>query len=528
MRTKIIASLITTTFIFFSCKQEVKTTASTSEAKPNIIYILADDLGIGDVSIYNENSKIQTPNIDNLASYGAMYTDAHTSSAVCTPTRYSILTGRYNWRTSLKQGVVSGYSKSLIQPERSTVADLLKNNGYNTAFIGKWHMGWDWDITQPDSLGLDIDNLKSRPVVDFTTPIKNGPNTHGFDYSYGFCGSLDMPPYVWVENDMPTSVPTKLTKGKTKQGTWRKGLTADDFEHEQALPEITKRTVSYIGENAKKDKPFFVYMPLPAPHTPILPTAEFQGTSKLDNPYADFVIMVDWVVGEVTKALEANGIAENTLIVFTSDNGCSPTANFKQLKTKDHNPSYVYRGTKSDIYEGGHRVPYIMSWKNKITASKSNQLLCTTDFYATVADVIGVDLADNVAEDSFSHLSTTNLNSDAPKRESIIHHSVRGEFAYRKGDYKVNFCKGSGGWSYPNINTKKAIYDTLPDFQLYNVKEDVAETHNLEAEHPEIIKAFKADLLKIINDGRSTVGEKQSNDDAAAWPQLENLNDNKI
>ncbi|MEP3836185.1 MAG: arylsulfatase [Algibacter sp.] len=521
MSIKTILKVVLVSVVFFSCNKKEEKKSIT---KPNIIYILADDLGIGDVSIYNQNSKIQTPNIDQLASNGVMYTDAHTSSAVCTPTRYSILTGRYNWRTSLKQGVVSGYSKSLIQPERSTVADLLKTNGYQTAFIGKWHLGWDWNITMPDSLGLDIDNLKARPEVDFTTPIKNGPNTHGFDYSYGFCGSLDMPPYVWVENDTPTSVPTKYTKGKTKQGTWRYGLTADNFEHEQALPEITKRTVNYINEKANADKPFFVYMPLPAPHTPILPTTEFQGKSNLDNPYADFVIMVDWVVGEVTKALETKGISENTLIVFTSDNGCSPTANFKQLKTKDHNPSYEYRGTKSDIFEGGHRVPYIMSWKNKITPLKSNLLLCSTDFYATVADMLGVDLADNVAEDSFSHLP----NSENPKRESIIHHSVRGEFAYRKGDWKVNFCKGSGGWSYPNTNTKKAIYDTLPAFQLYNIKEDVAETHNLQAEHPEIISEFKADLLKIINDGRSTVGEKQPNDKAGSWPQLENLNDNKI
>ncbi|PQV50207.1 arylsulfatase A-like enzyme [Jejuia pallidilutea] len=516
MSIKSVLQITLISIVFFACKE--KEAKNTTITKPNIIYILADDLGIGDVSIYNENSKIETPNIDALASNGVMYTDAHTSSAVCTPTRYGILTGRYNWRTSLKQGVVSGYSKSLIKPNRTTIADVLKDSGYNTAFIGKWHLGWDWDITQPDSLGIDIDNLKSRPVVDFTKPIKNGPNTHGFDYSYGFCGSLDMPPYVWVENDMPTSVPTKNTKG-TGQGFWRKGLTADDFTHEQALPEITNRTVSYINENAKKDDPFFVYMPLPAPHTPILPTDAFKGKSGLENPYADFVIMVDWVVGEVTKALEANGISENTLIVFTSDNGCSPTANFKQLKSKGHNPSYVYRGTKSDIFEGGHCVPYIMTWKNNIQPTKTEQLVCTTDFFATVADILNIDLADNVAEDSFSHLP----NSETPKRESIIHHSVRGEFAYRKGDYKVNFCKGSGGWSFPNSNTKKAIYDTLPKVQLYNIKRDAGETKNLQAEHPEIVKEFKAEVLKIINDGRSTTGAKQENDGTDSWPQLDKL-----
>lgn len=523
MHIKKILQIVLISIVFFSCKEEGK--QATAVAKPNIVYILADDLGIGDVSIYNENSKIQTPFIDELASNGVMFTEAHTSSAVCTPTRYSILTGRYNWRTSLKKGVLSGYSKSLISPERTTVAKFLKDQGYQTAYIGKWHMGWDWEITQPDSLGLDIDHLKARPVVDFTKPIKNGPNTHGFDYSFGFCGSLDMPPYVWVENGKATSVPTKITKGKTKQGTWREGLTSDDFSHEDALPEITRRTVDYINKNANQDQPFFVYMPLPAPHTPILPTKEFQGKSGLDNPYADFVLMVDWVVGQVTKALEKNGISENTLIVFTSDNGCSPSANFKQLKSKGHNPSYVYRGFKSDIYDGGHRVPYIMTWKGTLQASKSNQLVCTTDFFATVADLLNATYPDNVAEDSFSHLGATNLSSDKPLRESIVYHSVNGEFAYQKGDWKVNFCPGSGGWSFPNKNVKKAIWDTLPKVQLYNIRNDVAEKNNVQAEHPEILREFKADLLKIINDGRSTIGEKQKNDKVDSWPQLEKLNE---
>ncbi len=508
----ILLSLLT---VFNSFAQDGK------KSQPNIIYILADDLGYGDVSVYNENSKIQTPHIDQLASNGVMFTDAHTSSAVCTPTRYGIITGRYNWRTTLKEGVLSGYSKSLIKEERVTVADLLKNNGYQTAFIGKWHMGWDWAIENEGS--MDIDKLNARPEVDFTKPIKNGPQSHGFEYSFGFCGSLDMPPYVWVENGMPTSVPTKTTKGKTKLATWREGLTADDFVHEEALPEITKRTVSYIDKNANQDKPFFVYMPLPAPHTPILPTEEFQGKSGLDNPYADFVIMVDWVVGEVTKALEANGISENTLIVFTSDNGCSPTANFEQLKSKGHNPSYEFRGTKSDIYEGGHRVPYIMTWKGHIQPSKTKQLVCTTDFFATVADVIGATYAENVAEDSYSHLAVTNIKSRLPLRKSIVYHSVDGTFAYQKGDYKVVFGPGSGGWSYPNKNTKKEIYDALPKVQLYNVKDDVAEANNLEAKNPKLIKKYRKDLLKIINEGRSTIGKKLSNDKVDAWPQLEAL-----
>lgn len=510
----ILLALITVTFSCSVKKEE--------QSKPNIIYILADDLGYGDVSAYNENAKIQTSNIDKLAAQGVVFTDAHTSSSVCTPTRYGILTGRYNWRTALKKGVLSGYSKSMIRKERTTVAELLKQNGYTTAFIGKWHLGWDWEIESSDSLGLD--HLKARPEVDFTKPIKNGPNSHGFDYSYGFCGSLDMPPYVWVENDMPTMVPTDTTKGKRGQTTWREGLTAKNFSHEEALPDITRRTVKFINESAHQEEPFFIYMPLPAPHTPILPTKEFQGKSGLENPYGDFVLMVDWVVGEVTKALEKKGISENTLIVFTSDNGCSPAANFKQLKAKGHNPSYVYRGFKADIYEGGHRVPYIMTWKGTISPSQSDQLVCTTDFFATVADLIGVDVADSEAVDSYSHL----LGSNEPLRESIVHHSVDGEFAYRKGEWKVNFCYGSGGWSFPGKNVKKEARDTLPDVQLYHLTEDVAEKNNLQAEYPELVEAYRADLLQIIYDGRSTSGTKQANAEVDEWPQLQHVKSTEI
>lgn len=505
----------------FSCKekQEVK-----KSEKPNIIYILADDLGYGDVSSYNKNSKIQTPNIDALAKQGVRFTDAHTSSSVCTPTRYGILTGRYNWRTRLKKGVVSGYSKSLIQQETTTVAELLKDNGYSTAYIGKWHLGWDWAIAETDS--LSIDHLKARPTVDFSKPVTNGPNSHGFDYSYGFCGSLDMPPYVWVENGVATSIPDKTTKGKRGQGTWRKGLTANNFSHEQALPQITARTVDYINLNASTEKPFFLYMPLPAPHTPILPTKEFQGKSNLNNPYADFVLMVDWVVGEVTKTLKANGIDENTLIVFTSDNGCSPAANFKQLTNQGHDPSDVYRGFKSDIYEGGHRVPYIMSWKGTIKPTVSEQLVCTTDFFATAADAIGVEFSEDAGVDSYSHLGVSNIKSEMPVRKSIIHHSVGGQFAYRKGDWKLIYCPGSGGWSYPNKNSK-AVYSTLPKMQLYNLAEDVGEENNVQAEHKDLIKEYRAELLNTIENGRSTDGALQKNDKVESWPQLDYIKENK-
>jgi len=438
------------------------------------------------------------------------FTDAHTSSAVCTPTRYGILTGRYNWRSSLKSGVLNGYSKALIPDDRETVGDLMKDNGYTTAAIGKWHLGWNWN---------NVDAGKEN--VDFSKKIENGPTVLGFDYYYGFCGSLDMPPYVWVENDQPTMVPTKVTQNKDKQGVWRKGLTSDDFDHEQVLPHLTKKATDYIEQQAKQKDPFFLYFPLPAPHTPILPTKEFQGKSGLDNPYGDFVLMVDWVVGEVSKTLKEEGIEDNTIIIFTSDNGCSPKADFKQLATKDHQPNYIYRGAKADVYDGGHRVPYIVSWPKKVKASTSNQLLCTTDLYATLADILKTDYSDNTAEDSYSFVAALGLKSKAALREDVVHHSINGSFAFRKGDWKVNFCPGSGGWSDPKPKSKGI--EELPQVQLYNIIEDPSEKKNLQDQHPEIVAEYKALLKDYVTEGRSTDGAAQKNDGPVVWQQIEFL-----
>ena len=500
--------IIIFTSILISCAEEK---SKKVNKEPNIIFILADDLGYGDVSSYNENSKIQTTNIDKLASEGVMFTDAHTNSAVCTPTRYGILTGRYSWRSTLKKHVLQGYSKALIPSDRTTVAGLLKSNGYNTAAIGKWHLGWDW---------ANIENGKD--AVDFSKKIKNGPTTNGFDYWYGFNGSLDMAPYVWVENDQPTMVPTKFTKN-TGQAMWRKGLTSDDFVHDQALPKITAKTVDYIEKYAKDEKPFFLYMPLPAPHTPILPTDAFKGKSGLDNPYGDFVLMVDWVVGEVMKTLEEQGIAENTILVFTSDNGCSNKANFEQLATKDHDPSYIFRGHKADIFEGGHRVPFIVRWPEKVQATKSSQLVCTTDFFATIADALETKIPDHLAEDSYSFLPALNINSTLPVRESIVHHSVNGSFAFRKKEWKAVFCAGSGGWSYPRPNDK--AIDSLPQFQLYNLSSDIGEELNLQGEYPELLEEYRKELAQIVLNGRSTEGAIQENDGPIRWSQLKWMND---
>ncbi|MBU2939209.1 arylsulfatase [Lacinutrix sp. C3R15] len=487
---------------------------------PNIIYILADDLGYGDVQSFNPEGKIPTPNLDDMASNGVKFTDAHTSSAVCTPTRYGILTGRYNWRTSLKNGVLSGTSKSLIKQDRTTIADMLKSQGYNTAYVGKWHLGWDWKITNENE-EMNLDSYKAKAEIDFSAPIKNGPSTHGFDYSYGFCGSLDMSPYVYVENDMPTMVPTKTTISRDRKGFWREGLTSDDFVHATVLQDLTDKAVDYITKNSKKETPFFLYFPLPAPHTPILPTTEFMGKSNT-NMYGDFVMQVDDVVGQIREVLKKQGISENTLLVFTSDNGCSPRANFDELANVKHDPSYVFRGAKADIYEGGHRVPFVVEWPKKALKNlSSDKTICTTDFFATCAEIVGYKLKDNEAEDSYSMFPLLNNENGSDIREYTVHHSIDGAFAIRKGDWKLNLCEGSGGWSYPSIRNIRAEKLELPAMQLYNLKDDIGETKNLIDEHPEIAAELKAALKKIILDGRSTPGAIQQNEGMEGWTQIE-------
>lgn len=491
---------------------------SKNEA-PNIIYILADDLGYGDVKAFNPNGKIPTPNMDKMAANGVKFTDAHTSSSVCTPTRYGILTGRYNWRTKLKSGVLGGYSKSLIKQDRTTVADLLKTQGYSTAYIGKWHIGWDWSFKNKNV--KNINSLNAKPEVDFTVPIKNGPSTHGFDYSFGFCGSLDMAPYVYVENDMPTMVPTKTTVSVDEKGVWRKGLTSDDFDHTNVLQDLTDRAVNYISNQAKEKEPFFLYFPLPAPHTPILPTTEFLGKSNT-NMYGDFVMQVDDVLRQIREVLKEQGISENTLVVFTSDNGCSPKADFEELAKVNHDPSYTFRGTKADIFEGGHRVPFIVEWPAKgLKNVTSNKTICTTDFLATCAQITGYKLNDAEGVDSYSMLPLITEEEAMDIREYIVHHSINGSFAIRKGDWKLNVCQGSGGWSYPTHQDLKKNEKEFPDMQLYNLKEDIGETKNLIAEHPEKVAELKLALKKIILDGRSTTGAVQKNEGMKGWKQIE-------
>lgn len=511
--------------------------APAPASRPNIIYILADDMGLGDVSAYNRNAAWKTPNIDRLAREGMRFTDAHTSSALCTPSRYSILTGRYNWRSARKEGVGTGLTEPLIERNRATTASFLKQNGYATAMIGKWHLGIDWPrkgSDKPARDGADTTDDNERPYrpakgkgnkrereVDYNKPFTGGPVSYGFDYFLGISASLDMPPYVWLQNNRvdPASFPLREEEGiKGKQMLVRGGIAGKDFNHLDMLPRLTSEAVRYI-ENQKNDKPFFLYLPLTAPHTPILPTKQFAGTTRT-TIYGDFCVQVDDTVGQILSALEDKGIAENTVVIFATDNGCAPAADFEALAKFNHDPNLGYRGAKNDIYEGGHRVPCVVRWPARVPANRvSNEIIYQGDFFATYAEIIGAKIPDNTAEDSASILPVlTGEKLDAPLREALVSHSGRGSFAIRQGPWKLCLCPDSGGWSYPQPG--KAPPGS-PPFQLFNLDKDPGEKNNLYAEHPEIVQRLGKLLIKYIRDGRSTPGIPQKNTGPETWRQLD-------
>lgn len=465
--------------------------ASAQEAwqprKPNVVFILCDDLGIGDVQALNPTrGKIPTPNMDKLVSQGMSFHDAHSTSAVCSPSRYSILTGRYNWRSHLQKGVLQGSSAPLIEKGRMTVAELLRSEGYSTQMFGKWHLGL--------TFGAD----------KFKDPIVDGPLQHGFDHYFGISASLDMPPFAFIDDNRFPEEPTATKK-------WvREGPAAPSFEAEDVLPKLSEHAVSYLKSQAGAAKPFFLYLALTSPHTPILPTKQWQGKSGIGS-YGDFVMETDWVVGEVTKALDEAKLSDSTLLVFTSDNGCSPAAKTEELERKGHFASAEYRGYKADIWEGGHHIPFIVRWPGVVApGSRSDVTACQVDFIATCADVTGAKLPDNAAEDSVSLLPVLRGTQQGPLREAYVHHSIDGNFAVRQGKWKLELCAGSGGWGAPR--EPAAHQQGLPKVQLYDLESDVAEKNNVYAEHPDVVEKLTALLQKYIDEGRTTPGAPQKND----------------
>lgn len=464
--------------------------------------MLADDLGIGDVSPTNPDCKIKTPHLQKMADEGITFLDAHSPSAVCTPTRYGLLTGRYNWRSRLARGVLSGRSAHLIPADRPTVGHLMRAAGYHTQMIGKWHLGWDWAKSDGKN-------------IDFTKPVKNGPNINGFDRYYGHCGSLDMPPYVWVDTGNITAQPDReegVTKKEDRYGWYRKGPIGADFHIDKVLPHLFDKSMAYVKERApaaKDGKPFFLYLPLPAPHTPIVPIPPFKGASGL-NAYADFVAQVDHHMGQLLVTLKEAGVDDNTIVIFTSDNGCSPEGNFGLLKEKGHDPSGGYRGHKADIYEGGHRVPFIVRWPSGIKGGqKTSALACLTDIYSTLEAITEQPRKATGGEDGYSLLPAFKGESSTG-RETLISHSIGGSFSIRQGQWKLCLSAGSGGWSAPReADAKKK---KLPLMQLFNLADDKREQKNLMAANPERVAKMLKLLDKEVKSGRCTPGKTLPND----------------
>ena len=454
-------------------------------SRPNIVLILCDDLGYGDVQCLNlENGKIQTPHIDKIADQGMTFTDAHSGSSVCTPTRYGLLTGRYSWRTRLQSGVTGGYKPCLIAPDRLTVAGLLKKQGYATAILGKWHLDFQYqDPVSGEMLKRPHRKLKKMPPVG--SKIPDGPVSRGFDTYHGFHHAGDM--QAVIEND-----------------------TVIVHEDEiNMLPRLTRKAVEYIDARAKSpDQPFFLYVPLGSPHTPIVPSKEWQGKSEL-GPYGDFVMQTDATVGAITDALEKNGFADNTLLIFTSDNGCSKAANIPALRKQGHIVSAQYRGSKADLWEGGHRVPFLVRWPSKVeSGSTSDQLITLVDVFATVSDITG-EKAPAMAEDSVSFLPALSGQAIQSTRKGVIHHSISGHFAYRQGKWKLLLAKASGGWTSPKENQAGA---DAPQAQLYDMENDPGEKNNLHLSHPEVAQRLLANLTVDVQNGRSTDGPAAKND----------------
>lgn len=479
--------------------------------KPNIVYILADDLGYGDISALNENCGFKTSCLDEMAENGLSFTDAHATASVCTPSRYAILTGRYNWRSRLKSSVMGGYSEALIEEDRRTIADILKEVGYRTAAIGKWHLGMNFARKRGYE---NCPEDKMIEAVDYSGKIERSPITNGFDYYYGISASLDMPPYVYIENDHFTELPDHESEGFGK-GFFRKGPTASSFIHANVLDELTDKVLDKIEEYKKE--PFFIYFPMPAPHTPILPSEQFIGKSGT-NEYGDFVLHCDDVVGRINNKLQQLGLAEDTIVIFTSDNGCAPIVNFPELLEKGHNPSYIFRGSKADIYEGGHRIPFIVKWPEKIAKGKTcDRIVCLCDLMATITDYLEIPLNTNEGVDSVSNLPLWFDPDGEEVRDDLIHQSIDGSLSIRKGSFKLEMCPGSGGWSYPMPGEEQ---EGMPRFQLYHLGNDIGETTNVIKEYQTEANQLRAILKDHIFRGRTTPGPKQENNGERVWDTI--------
>ena len=471
-----------------------------SNQRPNIIFIMADDMGFGDVSALNAKSQIQTPNLDRLSREGMTFTDAHSPSAVCTPTRYGVMTGRYCWRSKLKSGVLNGYGTPLIEAGRITVGSFLTDSGYATACVGKWHLGLGF---------VRKENSNNKQDFDYSKRLTDGAHTRGFGFSFIIPASLDFPPYVYIKNGSVTAVPDRTQPGVSFPGFLRKGPIGADFFMENALDHLVDQAVVFLRSRKGGDgKPFFLYLPLTSPHKPVLPHPRFRGSTKL-GVYGDFIFQTDAMVGKVLSALDEGDLSKNTLILFTSDNGSfmynRPGApdhlddsTVQAYRPENHTSNGILRGTKADVWEAGHRVPFFARWPKKIKAgSKCSQTITHTDLFATCAEIAGAELPEKGAEDSFSWVPLFEGKPDQFERAPVINHSANGTFAIRDGEWKLVLGNGSGGRERPRGKPFGKPY------QLYDLKNDPGEKKNLAAKYPEIVSRMTKRCEAIRVGGRS-------------------------
>ncbi len=421
-------------------------------AKPNIVFILFDDMGWGQPQSYNAQSALRTPNLDKFAQEGMRFTDAHSASAVCTPTRYGVLTGRYPWRIG-QYGVLDTYAKPIIPKDRMTIASFLKQQGYATACIGKWHLGMNWDMHQK----------KNRETIPIGSKMTDGPNALGFDYFYGYTHARNI--RTVIEQDTVIA----------------------NVEPEDNQPMMIKKTIEWISQR-KADKPFFLYFPMCPPHEPVVPAKEYVGKSGAkdlvkNNPkYGDWLFQGDAMMAQIIAALKSNHLDENTLVIATSDNGA------------EHRAYDPLRDSKRSIYEGGHRVPFVVRWPGKVkSGSVNNHTICLNDLMATAAEVSGAKLPDGAGEDSVSLIPEFLGTTTTGVREATIHQSSRGDLAIRQGPWKLIFM----------ADGKQ---------ELYHLETDLSETKNVAAAQPEMISKLTALMQHYIDGGRSTSGAPQKND----------------
>ena len=481
--------------------------ADEPDPHPNIVVILADDFGVGDIQAHYPDNKIPTPYLDQLVSEGMSFTDAHSPSAVCTPTRYGLLTGRYSWRTRLQEWVLAAYEPPLIDRDRPTMPGVLRDHGYETAMVGKWHLGWEWAGPQPSRM-TEVRNGQKTLEWDFTKPASEGPTTRGFDYYFGV-DLPNMPPFSYIENDMVHPLPTDRYVHDPSEGVvmprgFEGSPMAPGWRFREIVPELTRRAVEQVHQRAQSGKPFFLFYSMTSPHEPVSPSTPFMGKSGI-APIADFVMETDWSAGQVIQAVDDAGIAENTIVIFTADNGHSHYTGWDELVNAGHMPSGPFRGHKGDIWEGGHRVPLLLRWTGHIEpGSTSSQLVSLTDVFATSLEVIGTDPPEAGAEDSMSFLGAALGQTREGSRTSLVSHSNQGEFAYRDGPWKVVYRR-----SDPSLEKSRGE-PTITE--LYNLETDIAEEQDLASEKPEVVEELQERFDELIARGASRPGIESAND----------------